>query len=214
MGQKIKKLMPRVVFARLGSLYQRMEDAYNVVAGDIGLSCRDCPDNCCNSFFKHHTRVEWAYFWQGLNGCHADLREKIIGKAYEYTHQMRSAMNPGNEPLLMCPVNFDGRCVLYGHRLMICRLHGVPSTHITPRGQTLNFPGCFRCRERTESLESPPRVDRTGFYHELALLEQNYVGPKIVKMSKVNLTLAEMIVQGPPLTGGGRKEEHAADLRV
>ncbi len=206
--------MPRVVFVRLASLYQRMEDAYNVVAGEIGLSCRDCPDNCCNSFFRHHTRVEWAYFWQGLNECSMDLRRKIIDKANDYVHKINSSKTQGNDPLFMCPVNFDGRCVLYGHRLMICRLHGVPSAHTTPRGQILNFPGCFRCRERTESMDSPPRVDRTGFYHELARLEQSYVGPKIVKMSKVNLTLAEMIVQGPPLTGSGRKEEHAAGLKV
>ena len=198
MAGKIKKLMPRVVFSRLAGLYQRMEDSYNRVASEIGLTCQDCPDNCCNSFFQHHTRVEWAYFLRGLDQALPDIRQKIIRRAHDYVDRMQTQRSPGKEPLLMCPVNFDGLCMLYQHRLMVCRLHGVPSRHTTPRGQTWEFPGCFICREKTEHLHNIPRLDRTGFYHELAWLEQSFAGPGIVKMDRVDLTLAEMIVKGPP----------------
>ncbi len=198
MAAKIKKLMPRAVFYKLEKLYQEMQESYDRVASGIDFTCDGCPDNCCNSFFRHHTRVEWAYFWKGLEQCRPEIRREIVKRAGEYVEQMRTDLSQGRDPMIMCPVNFDGWCVLYRHRLMICRLHGVPSTHSTPGGQSREFPGCFRCREETEHLNHVPRVDRTRFYHQLAWLEQSYVGPRIVKMDKVDLTLAEMIVHGPP----------------
>ncbi len=198
MAGKIKKLMPRVVFTRLEHLYQRMEDSYNQVAGEIGFTCQGCWDNCCNSFFKHHTRVEWAYFWRGLGQCTQELRQEIVSRAQDYVRQMHHEQSQGRTPLIMCPVNRDGWCMLYEHRLMICRLHGVPSTHTTPRGQVVEFPGCFRCQEQTQYLNQVPKLDRTLFYREMAELEQGFVGPKITGMERVNLTLAEMILKGPP----------------
>jgi hypothetical protein len=62
----------------------------------------------------------------------------------------------------------------------------------------MSFPGCFRCQALYSTLEQPPVLDRTGFYKDLASLEIAFVGPKFKTLPRVNLTLAEMLVHGPP----------------
>ncbi|MFO7727344.1 MAG: hypothetical protein R6X11_03355 [Desulfonatronovibrio sp.] len=198
MAGRTKKLMPRVVFQRLSNLYSRMEDSYRETAEQTGFSCKDCPDNCCSSFFRHHTRVEWAYFIKGLNQAPSPQRQKIIDRAKDYVEQAETVLGQGRTPEIMCPVNEDGLCMLYSYRLMICRLHGVPTFHARPDGRILQFPGCFRSQEKTVGMEDYPKLDRTVFYQELAALEQAFVGPRITKLPRVNLTLAEMIVRGSP----------------
>jgi Fe-S-cluster containining protein len=198
MAGKIKKIMPRAVFHKLSSLYQRMEDSYQIIADQMGFTCVNCPDNCCTSYFQHHTRIEWAYFIKGLNQKPEAIRKNVIQKAEDYVQKARLELSHGRTPDLMCPVNENGLCVLYEHRLMICRLHGVPTVHTRPDGRSFSFPGCFRSQESTQGKDSFPRLDRTIFYRELAELEQAFVGPKVVKLPRINLSLAEMIVQGPP----------------
>ncbi len=188
--------MPRVVFKRLENLYARMTESYQAISREMGFSCSGCPDNCCTSYFQHHTRVEWAYFMKGLERAPAETREKIYARAEKYVQASRWMLDRGQKPDLMCPVNENGLCLLYHSRLMICRLHGVPTLHIRPDGQKLEFPGCFRAREKYQHIHDCPRLDRTEFYRELAGLEQAFVGPAIKNMPRVNLTLAEMIVQG------------------
>jgi hypothetical protein len=98
----------------------------------------------------------------------------------------------------MCPLNEDGLCILYEHRMMICRLHGVPNRVRMPNGETQHFPGCFKSRELTAGLASPPSLDRTNFYRRLADIEQGFLGSKIRTLPRVRLTLAELILAGPP----------------
>ncbi|MFN2268448.1 MAG: hypothetical protein ABR533_09240 [Desulfonatronovibrio sp.] len=198
MDRKIKKIMPRVVFQRLENLYSKMEDAYKDVARDIGFTCDQCPDNCCTSYFQHHTRVEWAYFIRGLNQCPDPLRQRIIDRAEYYVQKADWELKNNKTPDIMCPVNENGLCTVYKHRLMICRMHGVPTVHVRPDGRRLEFSGCFRSQESTADLDGFTRLDRTEFYQELAMLEQAFVGPKIYSLPKVDLTLAQMIVHGPP----------------
>lgn len=198
MAKKIKKILPRVAFNKLEQLYAQMEEAYNQCAEKIGLTCQGCPDNCCTSFFQHHTYIEWAYFWKGLNQCPEEMKNRIIKRAKNYVQKARENLDQGIRPDIMCPVNEDGLCILYKHRLMICRMHGVPNSLTRPDKQTLSFPGCYRCQELCNGLKDYPVLDRTNFYTRLADLEMAFVGPKIKNMPRVNLTLAEMIVLGPP----------------
>ena len=51
---------------KIADLYRRMEEAYDKVAVSLNFSCAGCPDNCCDSFFQHHTYIEWAFLWEGL----------------------------------------------------------------------------------------------------------------------------------------------------
>jgi hypothetical protein len=62
----------------------------------------------------------------------------------------------------------------------------------------MNFPGCFRCQELCSHLEAVPVVDRTNLYRGLASLEMAFVGQRVKTSARVNLTLADMLVQGPP----------------
>ena len=111
-------------------------------------------------------------------------------------------MARGDRPHIMCPLNERGLCSLYSHRLMICRTHGVPATLRRPDGQHLRFPGCFRCQEIVRSRYSEeteaPAMDRTILYQRLAQLESRFLGEKRQLFPKVKLTIAEMIVNGPP----------------
>jgi hypothetical protein len=108
----------------------------------------------------------------------------------------------------MCPLNLgaegEGRCGLYGHRMMICRLHGVPNQLIrpasprNPAGAQAVFPGCDRAQELAKGVEAP-MLDRTPLLTELATLEMDFVGRERMRsLPRVDLTLAEMILAGPP----------------
>ena len=186
------------MFERLSRLYSKMEEAYNRTSGIIGLSCQGCPDNCCTSYFQHHTYIEWAYLWKGKKSCPDDKQQEYVNKAREYVKESQILLAQGLRPRIMCPLNDNGLCQLYEHRLMICRMHGVPNSFVRPDGKKLSFPGCSRCQELYSDSQDVPVLDRTPFYRELASLEIAFVGKKIKTLPRVNLTLAEMLVHGPP----------------
>jgi hypothetical protein len=187
------------VFRKLAALYQDMEDAYRNVAQNMGLSCTHCEDNCCTSYFMHHTHVEWAYLWKGMNTLSQADRDKFLDRARAYVTRVRLDLAAGKRPHIMCPLNEDGLCGLYAYRLMICRMHGVPNSITAPNGSSRTFPGCFKSQELIRTMPSPPILDRTPLYIRLVQLEQAFVGVKRLKtLPRVNMTLAEMLVQGPP----------------
>ena len=197
----MKKLTPKAAFRKLAAIYDKMVTSYDEVAAPIGMKCDGCSDNCCLSFFQHHTYVEWAYMWEGLNRLPSDQLEKIKVNALEYVKQAQEALSGGARPHIMCPLNIDekqGICGLYKHRLMICRMHGVPNKLVKPTGQQIHFPGCYRCQELTEGMDNPPVVDRTPLYKDLVMLEMQFVGKNLRMLPKVDHTIAEMIVLGPP----------------
>ena len=191
--------MPEDPLLRLPRLYADMENRYADIAANIGLTCVDCPDNCCTSYFQHHTHVEWAYLWQGLATLPDTRLREIRGRAEKYVGEARRMLAEQRAPDIMCPLNEEGRCILYAHRLMICRLHGVPNAFTLPNGVAKEFPGCFRSQELTANNPDLPKLDRTEFYRRLAELEMDYLRGMTKKPARVRLTLAEMIHQGPPM---------------
>ena len=128
--------------------------------------------------------------------------DRIIQRAREYVEQSRVQLARGERPQVMCPLNDQGLCGLYTHRLMICRTHGVPATLTRPDGQHLRFPGCFRCQEVVNSSftveTEAPAMDRTILYQRMAQLETRFLGDRRGVFPKIKLTIAEMIVNGPP----------------
>ncbi|MBU1003744.1 MAG: hypothetical protein KKE73_14620 [Proteobacteria bacterium] len=188
------KRNPTGVFRRLEALYARMQQAYDSTVADTGFSCQDCENNCCTSYFQHHTYVEWTFLFKGLDTLAPDKREAYMLRAQDYQRQAQAALLKGERPSAMCPLNDDGLCGLYRHRLMICRLHGVPHQLAGRMGQVTDYPGCFRFPQGT----SVTPLDRTPLYRDLARLEMDFLGPRLAQLPKVNLTLAEMMVQGPP----------------
>lgn len=184
--------------SRLTALYQRMETAYDRVAGELAFSCTDCPDNCCDSFFLHHTVSEWSYLWLGLGELTPEYLARIRGRAERYLAGAAAAIARNERPQILCPLNEQGLCSLYAHRLMICRMHGVPSAMTKPDGQKQSFPGCFRCQELTGGRENLPAVERTELYRDLAELERELLTAVYWRGGRVKMTIAEMILAGPP----------------
>jgi hypothetical protein len=195
----IKKILPAQAYRKLASLYADMQNSYSAHAQALGLSCDGCPQNCCTSFFQHHTRIEWAYLLHGLGELPSDRRAVYEERARAYVRDATAALSCGERPAIMCPLNDDGRCGVYAHRLMICRLHGVPNRLRYPNGRSIDFPGCFRSQELCAEANSFPVLDRTTLYTRLMELEVQFVGPRQIRaLPRVDLTLAEMIVQGSP----------------
>ena len=195
---KPAKTSRQTAFRKLAALYSRMQTAYDGHAARIGLTCSDCPRNCCYSHFQHHTYVEWAYLWAGMKELDEDTRRRYLQRAHENVRQVQLAQAAGQQPHVMCPVNDDGRCGLYVHRLMICRLFGVPNRLVMPGGRQADFPGCWRTKELAAPEAALPPLDRTEMYRDLAGLEAAFLGKKLGKLPKVDLTLAQMLVAGPP----------------
>jgi hypothetical protein len=195
----IKKILPAQAYRKLASLYADMQSSYSAHAQALGLSCDGCPQNCCTSFFQHHTRIEWAYLLHGLGELPQGRRAVYEERARVYVRDATAALSRGERPAIMCPLNDDGRCGVYAHRLMICRLHGVPNRLRYPDGRSVDFPGCFRSQELCAEADSFPVLDRTALYTRLMELEVQFVGPRQIRaLPRVDLTLAEMIVQGSP----------------
>jgi len=182
-------------------IYGKLQLEYEKVAGELNFTCSGCPDNCCDSYFLHHTYAEWAHLWQGLRQLEPKRQQTLIARAKFYLEQCERELAAGQRPQIMCPLNEEGLCALYEHRLLVCRTHGVPATMTRPDGQILRFPGCFRCQDIVDvqyDQEQPPHVERTVLLRKLALLENELLENKRHLMPKVKITIAEMLVKGPP----------------
>jgi len=184
--------------AKIADLYTRMEKAYDIVARQLDFTCQGCPDNCCDSYFLHHTYVEWGYLWVGLMELTPAQRKGMENRAAEYVAACERALARDERPQVMCPLNEGGSCTLYHHRLMICRMHGVPSSLTFPNGQSKKFPGCFRCQEIVGDRQAVPTVERASLFRGLVSLEQELLGEQQGQMPKVKKSIADMILLGPP----------------
>lgn len=186
------------IFKQLADLYEKMAAAYAELALRLDFSCQGCEDNCCDSYFQHYTYLEWAYLWEGLTALPEEQRQRYLHRARENAQACATAFARGERPTVMCPLNDDGRCGLYDHRLLICRLHGVPARLTNPKGASREFLGCHRCQELLAGRQDPPFLDRTPFFRTMVELEQAYQGPG-PRRTKIAMTLAEMLLQGPPI---------------
>lgn len=196
-------LLPEHLVRRIAGIYGRMEEDYNKVAAALNFSCAGCPDNCCDSYFLHHTYAEWAYLWRGLRELDRETFENVQARAKDYQKRCRSAETRGERPQIMCPLNENGLCILYDYRMLVCRTHGVPARMRRPDGRVLQFPGCFRCQEvvgeREKTGLKTPSVERTALFTELAKVEEECLGYRRQLYPKVRMTIADMILQGPPV---------------
>lgn len=197
-------VLDQALVLRLQAIYQKMEDDYDEVAQVVGLQCTDCPDNCCDSYFLHHTYAEWAYLWLGLRMLPESLLDRLRDQARQYLAKSAEVLARGERPQIMCPLNENGRCLVYAHRLMVCRTHGVPAKMRRPDGRVMTFPGCFRCQEIVAGRQDEvlPVVDRTPMLRQLVLVEKNLLESQQQLFTKVKMTIAEMVVAGPPQHGG------------
>ena len=152
-SMKKAEIILKPEFARqVAELYQDMEAAYDQTAKAFDFSCSGCPDNCCDSYFLHHTFTEWAYLWHGLKSLDSNQLHDISQRAAEYLVESEAALVQGKRPLIMCPLNRDGLCALYPYRLMICRLHGIPATFTRPDGKNSSSRAVFAARKLSRPI--------------------------------------------------------------
>ncbi|RUM39652.1 MAG: hypothetical protein DSY70_05340 [Desulfobulbus sp.] len=199
-------VLPPELSQEISEIYQAMQEEYELIAEKVPLTCSGCPDNCCDSYFQHHTYSEWAYLWEGLRQLDDETLDRVTEQAKEYVQQSKAALKAGKRPQITCPLlNLEeGLCALYQHRMLVCRMHGVPATLIRPDGQHMRFPGCFRCQEIVEENfpqeTDAPAMDRTLLFRRLAALESRLMGERRHLYPRVKKTIADMIVEGPPTT--------------
>ncbi len=190
----------------LETIYDVLQQGYEKVADALDFSCEGCSDNCCDSWFKHHTLVEWLYFREGFEALSAERQQELQLRAQKYLQQAELALQKDERPQIMCPLNEGGLCILYKHRFLVCRTHGVPAKLKRPDGRVFTFPGCFRCqnivneRYNMAGSDLAPRVNRTPMLIRLANLEKNILYIKNIKIDK---TIAEMILSSPENTPTG-----------
>ncbi|HFQ81568.1 MAG TPA: hypothetical protein ENK33_09400 [Desulfobacterales bacterium] len=182
---------------QLAALFEEMETAYDTTARLLDFSCQGCSDNCCNSYFRHHTYIEWAYLRRGFAALPEERRQTFLSRAEKYVQEAEQALARGERPEIMCPLNDEGRCGLYTHRMLICRLHGVPATMRFPNGQRRSFPGCFRCQEISHGRDNTPAMDRTLFFQRMLLLEREFT-KAAGSLPRLKMNIAEMLLKPLP----------------
>jgi Fe-S-cluster containining protein len=177
---------------RLMQIYAAMDRVYLRAADHYGFVCDGCRDNCCRSRFYHHTIIEYAYLTDGLKTLDSEKQNQVKSRALTVVDETARADKHPGSVRLTCPLNFDESCILYPFRPMICRLHGIPHELQKPGQKAVYGPGCEtfdrRCGRRDYF-----KFDRTPFYRDLAMLEQE------VKQAqgfdgKIKMTVAEMIL--------------------
>jgi Fe-S-cluster containining protein len=178
---------------KLRDLYETIDQAYNAAAVRFGFECRGCGENCCRTLFYHHTIVETLFLVEGVSALDETTRSGVYKRAAQ-TDSSHKRFGAENLPYdYWCPLNINDRCLVYAHRPMICRLHGLPHVLAPPdrKPQTIR-PGCPAFYRQCKNPAAPP-LNRTPLYTEMAALEQAFrrragIGDKWKK------TIAQMLV--------------------
>ena len=187
-------LQPDIIdayFGRLLRIFDDMEWNYRLAARFYGFECHGCADNCCQTRFYHHTYIEYRYIRSGIETLDPQKQNEVQLRAQEVYQKSLEAQRAGMSERLWCPLNFEGKCILYNYRPMICRLHGIPYQLQKPGQRILYGPGCGafddRCREKAYF-----KFDRTPFYFRMAQLENDF--KRAVGLAgRIKMTIAEMI---------------------
>ncbi|MFO7708249.1 MAG: hypothetical protein R6V84_08745 [Desulfobacterales bacterium] len=154
---------------RLRRMYACMDAGYEAAAAAYGFVCAGCEESCCRTRFHHHTLIEYAGLREAYERLPSGLQAQTLRRAEGW--QAAQADEWGRPPL--CPLNREGRCVLYAERPMICRLHGIPHELGRPGAPAQRRPGCGEFHQRCGGM-TYRRFDRTPLYAELARLESEF----------------------------------------
>jgi len=155
-------------------------------------TCDGCADNCCRTRFYHHTVIEYTYIIEGFNTLTLKKQNEVKSRALTVVDETARADNGATAVRLMCPLNFDELCILYPYRPMICRLHGISHELQKPGQNPVYGPGC-ETFDRCCGRQSYFKFDRTPFYRDVAILEQE-VKQTLGFAGKIRMTVAEMIL--------------------
>jgi Fe-S-cluster containining protein len=177
---------------RLRELYAAMDAAYDEAAGSAGFECTGCRDNCCLTRFYHHTYIECLYLLEGVAQLPPSSLRAVRTAARRLERRGLRMESEGCEVRLMCPLNGEGRCRVYAHRPMICRLHGIPHILRPPGRSPVAGPGCEAFDRQCAGRDVKP-LDRTPHYVELARLERD-LRRELETRRKIRLTVAGVLL--------------------
>ncbi len=183
-------MMPDL-FEPLSELYASMDRAWDRVALQYGFRCTGCEDNCCRSFFFHHTHIEREFFLYGFSLLDEHVQKTILQAARDYCEHTFAESTGEKSLKIMCPANMDGKCLVYEFRPMICRLHGIPHELHMPGKGIIRGEGCHAGR-----FDGKPyhKFDRTSFYRQMAELEARF--RKIHDLQgRIRQTIAQMLTE-------------------
>jgi len=181
----------RPLLRQLDELFDRMDGAYDAVAGRYGFHCTGCADNCCLTRFHHHTLLEYLLLMEGFCRLDAAAQSDLKRRSEAVCRRYEKGDAEGLSVRTICPLNVEGMCRLYRHRPMICRLHGIPHELRKPGGSVAYGPGCAEFDSRCGKKRYVP-FDRTPYYMKMAELEQALKQALDVS-GKIKMTVAEMV---------------------
>lgn len=185
---------------KLEKLFLSMNEKYDEAASHYGFHCNGCEDNCCMTLFHHHTYLEFFFLKMGFKKLISDLQNQVCLRAEQVCRQQSLSETNNVKARTMCPANIDGKCAVYYHRPMICRLHGIPSqwsiSDKTGASRTFMSSGCEEF-DRQCGKKEYYQFDRTPFYRQMAQLESRFK-ERFGFKQKIKKTVAEIIVCEKP----------------
>lgn len=194
--------MPAPASAQIEQLFARMDQAYRQAADAAGFECRGCEQNCCRTLFYHHTLAEYLYLKTGLARMPDAVQDGIVRRAAAALERVHPTDEGGRPSAPMCPLNEQGRCILYAHRPMICRLHGLPHLLRRPDGKAQTGPGCDDFYRQCGAAPHKS-LDRTPHYAAMAQLEKG-LRRQLGFDGRIRLTIAQMVMGEPLEDSSGR----------
>ena len=181
---------------QLEDLFSLMDLKYEEAAYHYGFACEGCEDNCCMTRFHHHTFLEVFNLKKAFAALPPKTGAEIIKKTEDVVRLHAEAEKKGETARVMCPLNVEGKCLVYESRPMICRLHGIPS-ELNPPGRPpsagpMITPGCDLFTRRCERMNYR-KFDRTPFYMKLAALERDFK-ENFGLEGKIKMTVAQILL--------------------
>lgn len=149
-----------------------MDEAYSKASKMTGFSCEGCDGiKCCTVDLIVHTFAEMLQLRRGLKVLDEARRLEIKTRARKILEAKATDPLGTEYREAVCALNFEGKCVLYEHRPMICRLAGIPHFINRPNESQITSGGCFRFENDKRPVFPDVVIDRTLFYREMAELE-------------------------------------------
>jgi protein-tyrosine phosphatase len=119
------------------SLVNDLETSVDATYPNLPRCGRD-TDSCCTHFFRLHL-VEASYLNHHLNKMvtsgerleaidRAVLEDRLIHQISLSHEGGCSEHSPGEIAGYRCPLSVERRCILYTHRPVLCRVHGLPDS--------------------------------------------------------------------------------------
>ena len=173
----------------------------SVSAAGGEIACKEGCSGCCRGLFDI-TLLDACFLKSGFDILDETLKKNVLRKANERLAGIKAAwpefappyilnhrddreweqVMPEDDEAPCVLLGADGRCLVYAHRPMTCRLHGLPLVDVT--GEVMDDACC--------SLNF---VGSVGAIHELPLLRHEFIRLFEAELSLFKLFTAKLLKQ-------------------